>query len=71
MDKLRLEKNQKGISLAKEKTELMMNRLADFPSVESLRLPKNYVSLSSLIRQNGQASAPTILAMSGVTSISF
>ena len=67
IDKARLEKIKKGINLAREKTKLMKNRLADLPSVESLRLPKNYVSLSSLMKQNGQPSAPSILAMSGVT----
>lgn len=68
IDKVRLEKIQKGINLARENTNLMKNRLADLPSVENLRLPKNYVSLSSLMKQNGQSSAPTIMAMSGVTS---
>ena len=61
------EKIRNGILLAKEKTDLMKEILSRFPSVESLRLPKNYVTLKALL-ENGQPSAPQILAMSGVTS---
>jgi len=70
LDTTKFERIQKGINLAKEKTELMKERLKGFPSLESLRLPKNYVSLKSLI-ENGQSTAPQfsqILAMSSVTS---
>ena len=67
IDTAKIEKIHKGIDLAKDKTNLMKDRLATFPSIESLRLPKNYVSLKNLV-ENGQPSAPKILAMSSVTS---
>jgi len=68
ISKLQIERIQKGIDLAKEKTELMKNRLKGFPSLDSLRLPKQYVSLKSLI-ENGQPFGPKeILAMSGESS---
>jgi len=46
----------------------MRNRLNRFPSPDSLRLPKQYVSLK-ILNENDQPSAPKeILAMSGVTT---
>lgn len=53
--------------LAREKTNLMRAKLTTFPTVESLRLPKGYVSLRTLV-ENGQPYSPHILAMSDVTS---
>lgn len=67
IDTAKIEKVQKGIMLAREKTDLMRERLTTFPIVESLRLPKGYVSLKTF-EENAQPSAPQILAMSGVTS---